>query len=165
MILYYLLLPVYHNFRYKMTAHRCFLWFSVKVIYHAPFKKKINQIHQSILEKIIKTVAGAYISLNLLFQICFLKAALHNKEDNLALKDKQSVPKGRRPLIILNTNFSNKGNKFTNALGDYYRIATFFPFFFLHNVEIRTAMLVKSRQIVLKQINNLNLMPNFMKIG
>ena len=50
---------------------------------------------------------------------------MHNKEDNLALKDKQSVPKGRRPLPILNTNFSNKGNKFTNALGDYARIATF----------------------------------------
>ena len=50
---------------------------------------------------------------------------MHNKEDNLALKDKQSVPKGRRPLLILNTNFSNKGNKFTNALGDYARIATF----------------------------------------
>ena len=51
---------------------------------------------------------------------------LRSKEDNLALKDKQSVPKGRRPLPTLNTNFSNKGNKFTNALGDYARIATFF---------------------------------------
>ena len=61
-----------------------------------------------------------------MFQICFLKTALHNKEDNLALKDKQSVPKGRRPLLILNTNFSIKGKKFTNALGDYARIATFF---------------------------------------
>ena len=51
---------------------------------------------------------------------------MHKKEDDLALKDKQSVPKGRRPLPILNTNFYNKGNKFTNALGDYARIATFF---------------------------------------
>ena len=41
-----------------MTVHPCFLGFSVKVIYHAPFKKRLNQIHQSILEKIIKTVAG-----------------------------------------------------------------------------------------------------------
>ena len=63
---------------------------------------------------------------NLLLQICFLKKSLHKKEDDLALKDKQSVPKGRRPLPTLNTNFSNKGNKFTNALGDYARIATFF---------------------------------------
>ena len=62
---------------------------------------------------------------NLLLQICFLKKSLHKKEDDLALKDKQSVPKGRRPLPILNTNFYNKGNKFTNALGDYARIATF----------------------------------------
>ena len=51
---------------------------------------------------------------------------MHKKEEDLALKDKQSVPKGRRPLPILNTNFSNKGNKFTNALGDYARSATFF---------------------------------------
>ena len=56
---------------------------------------------------------------------------MHKKEDDLALKDKQSVPKGRRPLPILNTNFYNKGNKFTNALGDYARIATFLkhPYF------------------------------------
>ena len=53
-----LLLPLVAEIRYKMTAHRCFLWFSVKVIYHAPFKKRFNQIHQSILEKIVKTVAG-----------------------------------------------------------------------------------------------------------
>ena len=45
----------------------------------------------------------------------FLKKSLHKKEDDLALKDKQSVPKGRRPLPTLNTNFSNKGNKFTNS--------------------------------------------------
>ena len=44
---------------------------------------------------------------NLLLQICFLKKSLHKKEDNLALKDKQSVPKGRRPLQTLNTNFSD----------------------------------------------------------
>ena len=50
---------------------------------------------------------------------------MHKKENDLALKDKQSVPKGRRPLPILNINFSNKRNKFTNALGDYARIATF----------------------------------------
>ena len=62
---------------------------------------------------------------NLLLQICFLKKSLHKKEDDLALKDKQSVPKGRRPLPILNINFSNKRHKFTNALGDYARIATF----------------------------------------
>jgi len=63
---------------------------------------------------------------NLLLQICFLKTTLHKKENDLALKDKQSVSKGRRPLPIPNTNFSNKGNKFTNALGDYARVATFF---------------------------------------
>ena len=51
---------------------------------------------------------------------------MHKKKEDLALKDKQSVPKGRRPLPILNINFSNKGNKFKNALGDYARIATFF---------------------------------------
>ena len=56
----------------------------------------------------------------------FPKKPLHKKEDDLALKDKQSVPKGRRPLPILNTNFSNKENKFTNTLGDYVCIATFF---------------------------------------
>ena len=54
-----------------------------------------------------------------MLQICFLKKTLHKKEEDLALKDKQYVPKGRRPLPILNTNFYNKGNKFTNALGDY----------------------------------------------
>ena len=63
---------------------------------------------------------------NLLLQICFLKKTLNKKEDDLALKDKKSVPKGRRPLPIINTNFSNKGNKFTSVLGDYVRIATFF---------------------------------------
>ena len=50
---------------------------------------------------------------------------MHKKEDDLALKDKQSVPKGRKHLPILNINFSNKRHKFTNALGDYARIATF----------------------------------------
>ena len=35
----------------------------VEVIYHAPFKKRFNQIHQSILEKIAKRVAGSLLNI------------------------------------------------------------------------------------------------------